>query len=180
MADCVNSGTDRSWSRLTQGPAVTIGRPPPPAAPKSGRRARPVVPPEVAGQASACRCGAGTFDATPPENLTQVCRSWGPKIVKRQQGWWVQQRNQCVRTGQWSVRLTDLLTKRLETGETARHADDHQRSGQQVSETRRDDGDAEDGRRSAHNPEVAGSNPAPATRGNAPGRCLSAAFSCCR
>src|SRR5258708_17688702 len=35
--------------------------------------------PKVAGQASACKCGAGAFDATPPENLTQVCRSWGPR-----------------------------------------------------------------------------------------------------
>ena len=59
---------------------VKIGRPPPPAAPKSGRGMRPVVPPKVAGQDSACRCGAGGFDATPPENLTQVFRSWGPRI----------------------------------------------------------------------------------------------------
>ena len=34
---CVNSGNDRSGRRLTQGPVVKIGRPPPPAAPKSGR-----------------------------------------------------------------------------------------------------------------------------------------------
>ena len=40
---------------------------------------RPVVPLKVAGQDSACRCGAGVFDGTPPENLTQVCRSWGPR-----------------------------------------------------------------------------------------------------
>ena len=36
----------------------------------------------------------------------------------------------------------------------------------QVSETRRYSGDEEDARRTAHNPEVAGSNPAPATRQN--------------
>jgi hypothetical protein len=30
----------------------------------------------VAGQDTACKCGAGAFDATPPENLTQVFRSW--------------------------------------------------------------------------------------------------------
>jgi hypothetical protein len=58
---------------------VKIGRPPPPAAPKSSRGMRPVVPPKVAGQDSACRCGAGAFDATPLENLTQVFRSWGPR-----------------------------------------------------------------------------------------------------
>jgi hypothetical protein len=67
--------------KLTQGPAVKIGRPPPPAAPRSGRRKRPVVPPKVAGQDSACKCGAGVFDATPPENLTQVFRSWRPRIA---------------------------------------------------------------------------------------------------
>jgi hypothetical protein len=67
---------------LTQGPVVKIGRPPPPAAPKSGRGMRPVVPPKVAGQDSAWRCRAGAFDATPPENLTQVFRSWGPRIPR--------------------------------------------------------------------------------------------------
>jgi hypothetical protein len=25
------------------------------------------------------------LDNTPPENLTQVCRSWGPRIVNRHQ-----------------------------------------------------------------------------------------------
>jgi hypothetical protein len=43
---CINSGTDRTSRKLTQGPAVKIGRPPPPAAPRSGRRKRPVVPPQ--------------------------------------------------------------------------------------------------------------------------------------
>ena len=37
-----------------------------------------------------------------------------------------------------------------------------------VSETPRNAGDKGDARRSAHNPEVAGSNPAPATRQNGP------------
>ena len=36
----------------------------------------------MAGQDSACKCGAGAFDATPPENLTQVFRSWGPRIAR--------------------------------------------------------------------------------------------------
>jgi hypothetical protein len=47
---------------------------------------RPVVPPKVAGQDSACKCGADVFDGTPPENLTQVCRSWGPRIASAPSG----------------------------------------------------------------------------------------------
>jgi hypothetical protein len=43
----------------------------------------------------------------------------------------------------------------------ARDADDGRGARRQVSETRRDAGDTEDARRMAHNPEVAGSNPAP-------------------
>jgi hypothetical protein len=37
---------------------------------------------QVAGQDSAGRCGAGVFDGTPPGNLTQVCRRWGPRIPR--------------------------------------------------------------------------------------------------
>ena len=43
---CVNSDNGRTSRKLTQGPAVKIGRPPPPAAPRSGQRKRPVVPPQ--------------------------------------------------------------------------------------------------------------------------------------
>jgi hypothetical protein len=60
--------------------------------------------------------------------------------------------------------LTRLLTRLVGTGETERDADDACQAAPQVSETRRDAGDAQDVRRMAHNPEVAGSNPAPATR----------------
>jgi hypothetical protein len=69
--------------------------------------------------------------------------------------------------GQLVVLLTDLLTRRCGTGETWRDAGDGQPArwaGQagrtQVPETLRDGGD---GCRLSHNPEVAGSNPAPAT-----------------
>jgi hypothetical protein len=34
---------------------------------------------------SAGRCGAGVFDGTPPENLTQVSRSWEPRIPRADQ-----------------------------------------------------------------------------------------------
>jgi hypothetical protein len=60
--------------------------------------------------------------------------------------------------------LTDLLTRLVGTGETAQDADDDRRAHRQVSEMRRDAGDGEDARRMAHNPEVAGSNPAPLPR----------------
>jgi hypothetical protein len=60
--------------------------------------------------------------------------------------------------------LTDLLTKLGGTWETTRDTGDAQRDLRLVSETRRDAGDGGDVRRMAHNPEVAGSNPAPATR----------------
>ena len=66
---------------------------------------------------------------------------------------------------QW---LTDLLTKRLGTRETAGDTGDAQRVLCLVSETRRNVGDEGDVRRVAHNPEVAGSNPAPATKARGP------------
>ena len=70
--------------------------------------------------------------------------------------------------GQPSVVLTDLLTRSCETGETLRSTGDGHGGHKQISETWRFPGDGGDGRRSAHNPEVAGSNPAPATRSEAP------------
>src|SRR5215468_3741250 len=66
--------------------------------------------------------------------------------------------------GQQPRRLTDLLTRPGGTGETLREVGDAQLGDRQVSETRRNAGDEEDVRRGAHNPEVAGSNPAPATK----------------
>jgi hypothetical protein len=67
------------------------------------------------------------------------------------------------RAGCGTDRLTDLLTRRCGTGETARDVDDGHGPDSLLSETRRDTGDVGDVRRMAHNPEVAGSNPAPAT-----------------
>ena len=66
--------------------------------------------------------------------------------------------------GQRLYRLTDLLTRPVETWETAQDAEDTHLVDEQVSEIRRNAGDTEDARRMAHNPEVAGSNPAPATK----------------
>jgi len=70
--------------------------------------------------------------------------------------------------GQSSYRLTDLLTRPLGTGETARDTGDAHRGLRLVSETRRDTRVGGDARRGAHNPEVAGSNPAPATKARGP------------
>jgi hypothetical protein len=69
-----------------------------------------------------------------------------------------------VYAGQRLHLLTELLTRLVGTGETARDADDDRGVRRQVSETRRDAGETEDARRMAHNPEVVGSNPTPATR----------------
>ena len=65
-------------------------------------------------------------------------------------------------------RLTDLLTRPVGTGETTRDTGDAQRGLCLVSETRRNAGDVGDGRRMAHNPEVEGSNPSPATKARGP------------
>ena len=59
--------------------------------------------------------------------------------------------------------LTDPLTRSTEMERTQRDAEDSGRSRAQVGETGRDPRDHGDVRRGAHNPEVAGSNPAPAT-----------------
>ena len=67
-------------------------------------------------------------------------------------------------TGYGARRLTDLLTRPAGTGETKRDTGDAQRGLRLVSETRWNAGDMGDARRGAHNPEVAGSNPAPATK----------------
>jgi hypothetical protein len=62
------------------------------------------------------------------------------------------------------VPLTDLLTGPGGTGETQRRTGDGNRTGALVSETGGHARDVGDVRRMSHNPEVAGSNPAPATR----------------
>ena len=61
-------------------------------------------------------------------------------------------------------RLTDLLTGRCGTGETAQDVGDNHCLDSLVRETRRNVGDEGDARRMAHNPEVEGSNPSPATK----------------
>jgi hypothetical protein len=61
-------------------------------------------------------------------------------------------------------RLTDLLTRRRGTVETTRVVGDSNCPDCLVSETRRNAGDGGDVRRMAHNPEVEGSNPSPATK----------------
>ena len=71
-------------------------------------------------------------------------------------------------TGQDAHRLTDLLTRPVGTGETMRDTGDAQPGLRLVSETRRDAGDGGDVRRMAHNPEVEGSNPSPATKARGP------------
>jgi hypothetical protein len=62
----------------------------------------------------------------------------------------------CTKTqktaGQKAQLLTDLLTRPIETGETARDTSNAHRSLRLVNKTRRNVGDKEDARRSAHNP----------------------------
>src|SRR6266581_3030674 len=70
--------------------------------------------------------------------------------------------------GWQQYRLTDSLTRLRETGETARQAGDGRPAAWQVIETRRDAGDKGNVRRLAHNPEVEGSNPSPATKARGP------------
>ena len=53
-------------------------------------------------------------------------------------------------------RLTDLLTRRCGTGETARDVGDSHYAGSLVSETHRDARDGGDVHRSAHNPATCG------------------------
>ena len=62
------------------------------------------------------------------------------------------------------VPLTDLLTRPGGTGETQQRTRDGQRTRVLVGETGGNARNVEDVRRMSHNPEVAGSNPAPATR----------------
>src|SRR5262249_914764 len=64
--------------------------------------------------------------------------------------------------------LTDSLTGPSETGKTRRTPGDGFELAALVGGTYRPSGDLQDARRFAHNPEVAGSNPAPATRSQAP------------
>ena len=70
--------------------------------------------------------------------------------------------------GQKAQRLTDLLTRSAGTGETERDTGDAHRSLRLISETPRNTGDGGDVRRGAHNPEVGGSNPPPATKARGP------------
>ena len=60
------------------------------------------------------------------------------------------------RAGCGTDRLTDLLTRRCGTGETARDVDDGHGPDSLLSETRRDTGDVGDVRRMAHNPATTG------------------------
>ncbi len=89
-------------------------------------------------------------------------------------------RHQRTHTGHRPYLLTDLLTRLVGTGETGRDAGDGRQAHPQVSETRRDAGDVGDARRMAHNPEVAGSNPAPATKARGPFSNREGAFCMCR
>ncbi len=70
--------------------------------------------------------------------------------------------------GRHQYRLTDLLTRPVETGKTVRDTGDARPAARQVSETCLDAGDVGDARRMARNPEVAGSNPAPAIKARGP------------
>jgi len=70
--------------------------------------------------------------------------------------------------GQSAHRLTDLLMRSGGTVETGRDTGDAHQGLRLVSETRRNAGDVGDGGRMAHNPEVEGSNPSPATKARGP------------
>jgi len=97
--------------------------------------------------------------------LDPLPREWADGDGMTSRAWCARRRGNCVSMLVSQLyRLTDLLTRPTETGETARDADDSRQADHQVSKTYRDAGDEEDARRTAHNPEVAGSNPAPATR----------------
>ena len=85
-----------------------------------------------------------------------------------------------------SASLAYLLTRPGGTGETTRDTSDAPRGLRLVSETHRDTRDVGDARRMAHNPEVAGSNPAPATKVRGPSSnregafCMSLCTDCAR
>jgi hypothetical protein len=64
--------------------------------------------------------------------------------------------------GQRRYLLTEMLTRLVRTGETSRDADDGHQVDEQVSETHRDAGDAQDARRTAHNPAMTTKPPASA------------------
>ena len=97
--------------------------------------------------------------------LDPLPREWADGDGMTSRAWCARRRGNCVSMLVSQLyRLTDLLTRPTETGETARDADDSRQADHQVSKTYRDARDEEDARRTAHNPEVAGSNPAPATR----------------
>ena len=87
-----------------------------------------------------------------------------------------------IHAGHRPYRLTDLLTRLVGTGETTRDTGDAQRDLHPVSETHRNARDSGDVRRMAHNPEVEGSNPSPATKfaGQRPLPIMEGAFCICR
>ena len=104
----------------------------------------------------------------------------GSMVATQQPGMIVRVNAQCLQeaAGQSAHRLTDLLTRLLGTGETARDTGDAQRGLRLVSETCRNVGDGGDARRMAHNPEVEGSNPSPATKARGPFSNRERAFAC--
>ena len=89
--------------------------------------------------------------------LDPLPREWADGDGMTSRAWCARRRGNCVSMLVSQLyRLTDLLTRPTETGETARDADDSRQADHQVSKTYRDAGDEEDARRTAHNPEVAG------------------------
>jgi hypothetical protein len=75
-----------------------------------------------------------------------------PKLTVRREwiryaapAWYLSRAERRELAGQRPYLLTELLTRLAGTGETARDADDDYQSQRQVSETRRDAGDAQDG-----------------------------------
>jgi hypothetical protein len=68
--------------RLPQGPAVMIGRPPPPAAPKSGRYGSTGrATPKWLVRTICLQCGAGPTDATPTQNSRQSSKFQTPRVA---------------------------------------------------------------------------------------------------
>jgi hypothetical protein len=76
----------RLQTRLTQGPEVKIDRPQPPATPRSGHTRRPVVPPEVAGQDSACVTWDGHTHRTAAQNSGPLSESWSRRCPTLETG----------------------------------------------------------------------------------------------
>src|SRR6478609_244401 len=69
-------------AKLTQGPAVMIDRPPPPAAPKSDHRSDRPCHSKVAGQTHCLRSlERATTTVDVAKNSAQVSKSQGPRIA---------------------------------------------------------------------------------------------------